>query len=237
MNTQRILVQLDALLDTRLATVSRIDQDAAVKLLESEAYYIRFNDDFEALTGITREQFRDAYAKRDVDTLALPAIMTVAPLMLHELITKLEINDAESPYVEGVEVEVNFWPYQLDDEEIDGLSKAIMVFSGMETLVRMVSIHPMELTPDFIKDRYTGLILYDFKEWFEYQKSKYATVKTPDLTVLAPALFYDKIPTPEEYLAEGIDSGITPFELAELAVMDCFRLKLLKSEIFSIRSL
>ena len=234
MNKQCVLVEMDALLDTRLAVLASLDQEAAVKALASPEYYGRQIDDFSALTGVSREAFKDAYTKRDVEMLKR-SIMTMVPLMLNELIGKLEQDEAESPYVDSVEVEVNVWPYELDHDELDGLQKAIMAYSGVETPVRMVRTHPMELTPAFIKAQYTGMILYNFRDWFEYHKDAFATTKAPGLIILAPALWGEKIPTPEEYLTEGVNPDISPFLLAEVALLDCFQLQLLQPAIFSIR--
>lgn len=231
---QCVLVELDALLDTRLAVLSSLNQEGAVKALESPEYYTRQIDDFEALTGVTRAQFKEAYAKRDVEILKR-SVMTVAPLMLNELIGRLEQDEAESPYVDSVEVAVNVWPYQLDDEELDGLNKSIMAYCGVETPVRMVNFHPMELAPAMIRTQFTGMIMYNFRDWFEYHKDAFATSKAPGLIILAPALWGEKIPAPEEYLAEGINPEISPFLLAEMALIDCFQLQLVQPAIFSIR--
>lgn len=231
-NKQIVYVELDALLDTRLATVAKIDSDAAVTLVTGEEYFERQIDDFEALTGIDVQTFREAYKARDIVTLQASR-RTQAPQLLHELITKLEMAESTTPYVEGLEVEVNVWPYELDNDEVDVLISAVMAFSGVETLVRAVRIQPADLTPKLIKDYYSGMIMYNFREWFELQLRNFNAVKIPDLPILAPAIWYEKIPVPDDYLSEGVKPNINPFRLCEVGLYDVFQLNLLPAEVFS----
>lgn len=233
MDKQCIYVQLDALLDTRLAVISKLNPEAAVKLLTEDAYYLRQIDDFEELTGITRSAFQEAYAKRDVEILQNSRI-THIPMMLYELISKMEQMETDTPFVEDLQVHVNYWPYVLSDDERYQFELAISAYSGIETPVRLFSQHPMELTPRHIKQTYSGLILYDFREWCSYHITALENVHFPTITVIAPALFHDKVLKPEEYLTDEMRPDITAFQLTELAFLEKMQLQLLAPQLFSI---
>lgn len=221
-----VYVELDAILDTRLAVISSIDQDAAVKLLRSEEYYTRAIDDFSKLVEISKEQFEEAYLKRDKEILK-QSRLTKIPLILDDLISKMEMLSTETPFVESLKVELNVWPYKLDEEERSLFASALMAFTGIETLVDVIYKDPETLTPSYIKGRYTGLILYNFRDWLKYHTEAFMKVQIPTLTILAPAIFKDTVPTPDDYLATGMDPNVSPFTLAEVGMASIFGLNLI----------
>lgn len=230
---QCILVELDALLDTRLATISRIHSDSAVQLLTDDRYYERVIDDFEPMVGITKEAFRNAYAKRDVETLE-QSRLTEIPLLLNDLVKRMEQESTTTPFVESLRVEVNIWPYVMSDEERDELALSVMNFTGIVTPVSTVNFRPEELTPQMIKARYSGMILYNLRDWIRPHMETFKRFMMPRVTVLAPALFYDQVPTREDIAGEGMKAELDPFRISEIGFTELFNLNLLRSENFSL---
>lgn len=233
---QRILVELDALLDTRIATISRIHPESAVALLHDPRYYERVIDDFEPLVGITKEAFRQAYAQRDVEILE-QSRLTELPLMLNEIIKRMEQESDTTPFVESVTVDVNIWPYELSDEERDEIAVAMMAHVGNQTLVNTVRLPPEQLTPPYIKQRYSGMILYNFRDWMQPHMETFKKFLMPRVTVLAPALFYDQVPTRDDIASEGMKEDLNPFTLSEIAFVELFNLSLLRADVFSLKRL
>lgn len=233
---QCVYVDLDSLLDTRIATVSAIDQEAAVRLVKSPDYYTRNIDDFEPMCGVTREAFDEAYAKRNVDTLkrALPCNIMVA---MRELVDGLVKQDLMDPETNGVEVVINMWPYvDLSDKESYEITRAIMYHMGIRPQVRHICIAPESLTPQYIKSSITGLIMYDFAGWFKIQGDALVNCRMPDVTVLTPALFRDKrVPTAEEATVPKL-KGMTPFEILEFSVVQAIGLTMIDVGYFSLLS-
>lgn len=229
----RVLVSLDALLDTRLATVSRLDQQAACRLLQHPDYYTRQIDDFASLCGIDRERFAAAYAQRDVETLKR-SLITHIPFMLHELMRHLELSEDDTPFETALGLDVNVWPYELSEAESDALTLAVMVRAGHQTIPRVVRIAPEALTPARIKSEYSGMILYDLREWLQHHVEAFAAIPCPRVTVLVPALFHERIPEPEEYLTEGIRRDVSPFELTRLGAIEMVGLDFIRPSLFSI---
>ena len=230
---QRIYVELDCLLDTRLATLSRIDPQHAVKAVQDPRYYNRVIDDFTEICGVGVAEFKEAYAKRDVVTLQA-SLMTQVPIMLNELVKKLEAESVETPFSKGVEVEVNYWPYKLSAEEIDGLQLSIMYYSGIQTLVKMVSIPQDKVSLRYLKARYTGAFIYNLSEFLEARGVELTEVVMPDFPLIAPGLWKDRVPAPEEIVSEGISPDIVPFRFIEMSLTTNFQLSMIPAKFFSI---
>ena len=228
-----VYVELDAILDTRLAAISRISSKAAADLVTDDRYYTRLTDDFTQLCGITREQFREEYTKRDA-SLIYDSLMTELPHLLRELVSKLEVEASETPFMENFEVHLNVWPYVLEAETEHALEVAMLFYSGRETPVRIVRMHPKDVTPTYIKSTVSGMILYNFRDWLQHHLDAFAIVQCPRVTILAPALFHEDPPKPDEFDTEGLRKGLDPFQLAELNFIEWFALQLLEPGLFSL---
>lgn len=238
--TDTVYVELDALLDTRLAVVSSIDQQAAVKLVQSEEYFSRQSDDFSAITGIPHETYLEAYRNRNVGHLAR-SIKTRIPVLLHELIMKLENMEETTPYVTNTDLEVNVWPYtDLTEGEREQLMLAVMAHSGIQTMPRVVCFDPIELTPENLKRRYSGLIIYNLRDWLQHHVQAFARCQTPTVAVLAPGLFNGRVVgiedvAPKELLGDPeFRKDVSPLRLTEIACAEYFGLDYLAPEHFSI---
>lgn len=228
-----VYVELDALLDTRLPTLGLISPQAAIDCSKDERYFNRVIDDFTDICGISKDAFRQVYAKRDADVVRA-SVMTEMPFILNELVKNLEQESIDTPFISRVIVEVNVYPYQFETEELDMIALAVMARCGLETEVKCVRIPPQLLTPSFCKGRYSGLILYNFRDWMEHHLEAFKEVKMPRVSVLAPALYYDVVPADDAFVGDGISPHITAFQLSEVGFIELFALSLLPSNNFSM---
>ncbi|WJJ55163.1 hypothetical protein [Xanthomonas phage RTH11] len=228
-----VYVELDAYLDTRLAALGAISPKAATDCSQDPAYFDRVIDDFESICGVTREAFRNAYSLRDEEFLRA-SVITEIPFILDDLVRKLEAETVDTPFLSRVIVEVNTYPYKLDKETLNALSLAVMSRAGIETEVRCVSIPLERLTPTFCKERYGGLILYNFHDWMKHHLTAFEKVKMPTVTVMAPALYRDTVPSEDAFSGEGISKHITGFQLSEVGCVELFSLSLLPAANFSM---
>ncbi len=231
-----VLVELDALLDTRLPTLGKISSTSAVACANDNRYFERVQDDFSEICGIGKEAFRQVYAHRDAETVE-NAIITEIPFVLNELVCKLEMESIDTPFLSGVGVEVNIWPYTFEPETQDAIALAVMARCGRETEVICVRKSPAELTPSYIRSRYSGLILYNFRDWMAVQLENFKTVKMPAVSVLAPALYYETVPDKNAFAEDGLSPHITAFQLAEVGCVELFALSLLPAANFSMARL
>ena len=238
--TETVYVELDALLDTRLAVVSSMNEQAAVKLVQSEEYFNRQSDDFSAITGIPHEEYLAAYQARNVGHL-VRSIKTRIPLLLSELMSKLEMQEESTPWRENTDLEVNVWPYvDLTPQEHEALMLAVMVHAGIQTMPRVVCFDPKELTPERLKHQYSGLIMYNLREWLQHHVQGFIRCRSPQVAVLAPGLFNGRVVdirdvAPAEFLQDpDFRLDLTPLRLTEIACAEYFGLDYLDPSHFSI---
>jgi hypothetical protein len=226
--TEKVYVTLDCLLDTRLGTLAQISQDTAVKALESN-YFAREIDVF---PGVSRQEFRDAYAKRNVDTLVASAATNV--FLILQACVKGSLEDiALGGQNNGITFIVNYYPYQLEPEEVAEIRKMILLRTADVMEVEMVSVGNMFLTPTYCKENYAMMIIYDYVDWYEMHLDAIQKTPIPGVTLIAPALYHNETPN-DEVLRIFDKENIHPFRSTEIASAAVISLKLLDVEVFCI---
>lgn len=233
--TETVYVELDALLDTRLAVVSSIDQEAAVKLVRSPEYFTRDSDDFSAITGIPHEQYLEAWGKRNVDVLKR-SLRTGMPTLLQELMTKLEIQEENTPFRQNTDLEVNIWPYtDLNPSEREMLCLSVMAHAGIQTIPRVVCYDPRELTPQRLRHKLSGMIIYNLRDWLQHHMEVFGKVVAPEVAVLTPALYNgERVDLTQLANDPDLRTDVSPFALTEVACSEWFQLNYLDVKHFSI---
>lgn len=188
---QRLLVELDALLDTRMATIFRLNPDAANRLLNAR-YATRISDEMNLLDPfIDGDAYRQAYAERDLETLYLARPTQFFYDMrtaLRALVGKCVAGD---PDVESVHVDINVWPYTPNADHMEEL-KSVLVDGFMDMVsVDVVSVSPKELTTQrMLEMQWTYVYLYNFIDWSVTQFDGITERPTPvpAITMIAPKL-------------------------------------------------
>lgn len=160
---------IDTILDTRLGTLAKLDDDYAFYALMS-GYMDRWTDDPAAyLPAVDSATFAEAYAKRDVNTLKI-SFPTDHALDAHEIITDLEVRhsagDPTVPYL--TVVHVNYYPYVLNAEQVVEFTKVIRTILKCRSEVKLFSLPTERLTTDFFgQGEYGAVYMYNYKEWIE----------------------------------------------------------------------
>ncbi len=212
----KIYLELDALLDTRLAVLHGISPDAAVQISQDDRYYHRLSNDF-SWAGVSKEQFDSAWDARTTDILP-DATITQIPFMLADLIHQLEVAHMESPTARKPLVEVNIWPYELSDVERIALVNAVLRRGGLDTTVTLVRFDPnRDLTMTRLRKEYASVFMYNFTEWVNHHQAEMQRVIAPRTTVFAPTLFEERVPTEEDMRKYGLRPNTDPAVLVEKA--------------------
>lgn len=188
---QRILVELDALLDTRVGTLDLIDESYSIAAVKNPQYYKRLSDDFSKICGIDNCIYQAKYDARDIETLQ-HSMLSGAIFKLCDICVELERQRLKTPYTKSVEVVINLWPYRLDEETAFEIENAVSCHLPPDVKVSSIFTPLNELTPSLIKARFTGAIFYNFREW---AKTNYVLLNdTPiaGVTVLAPKLQFGR---------------------------------------------
>lgn len=224
-----IYVDLDALLDTRLGTLAYLKNEYAVNALSND-YMTRDRDEFK---DVSYEVFKKAYEKRDIDTLKLSTFTNVFTLLQSCIKSTFE-TAATNSNIKPIQVQVNVYPYKLDEEEMSEIS--IAVWSRLKEMVdvNVVNINDAFLTPAYCKDQYSMMIRYDYQSWLKIHHDSHAfdKVKMPTVSIVAPAIYQSR-PSVEE-LEELQKQSIHPFDATEFSLAPFFTLRLVDISVFSI---
>ena len=236
---QKIMVELDALLDTRQGTLLSYYpecMDDIFRLGKESKYYTRITDDMGELDNrIDSVIFREYYRNRTTDVLRL-SVLTNMMAYLKDYIAALEKATIDSPVVQGYEVHVNCYPYRLSEEEKRLIGLAVVNFIRPPTKVTVVCIPLENMSTTELKEHYDMLILYNFVEWLKAIEPKMKTMaRTPSLVVMAPMLFFDRntIPTGSDN-AEMDKMKTNPFKLTTKAAAEFFTLIFESIDIYSV---
>lgn len=227
-----LLVELDCLLDTRIAAINQIDPAVAAQLLEGRDYHTRQRDNFEKMTqgAITDTQFREAYAARNKETLKCARPTNIVRL-LYEITQELEAQLITEKDFEGFQIEINIYPYELTYGECEAIKSAVMHYTSFSTNFEVVSVPPKHIDPPTIKKRWDGLILYDFDTWFTHHVETLNKVLLPRHLMFVPALY---IKEDDEEFQEIADEIHSPFELLTYSMTERLKMNFLPPKEFSI---
>lgn len=235
MEKQRLLVDLDVLLDTRLGSISEVN-DTAAKLLVCGDYVNRLSDDFETLTNglITNEQFREAYLNRSKDTLKR-SLMTAFPFALKNIMRELTTLAETTPVVDEVVLGINYWPYYLTRDEIEVFKMALTHYIGVELsyTLTFVRIPPHTFDPQTFSANWDGYVTYDYDQWIIDHTQALIKKPIPRWTLMGPALSRKvHIKDPRIKVEEG--GEVDAFETIEFIMAAFIGVELLDAKYFSI---
>lgn len=184
LKSQRVLIQIDALLDTRVGTAYRM----GAKNIDWVGYFERTHSKVWEFFGLEEEAYKDTYLKRNLETLELSMATELYRQLSYVMRNKLVLA-AGSPLHERPEIIINYWPYNLASNTVELFKQ--MVVETLSDLAKMrvnaVYMAPERLTPKYLKDNYTDLVLYDLAEWMELAGQHFADCPIPDVSVCYPA--------------------------------------------------
>jgi hypothetical protein len=232
---KRILVELDCLLDTRYATLKKLNRKATETILKDKSYWLRIQDDFTTLTkgAITQSEYLKAYAERDKETLK-QARPTGIVKLLSRISKEVEAQKISLPMVESLKIEVNIYPYILNEAELDVLATAVMFYGGLETEVIPVSLSLKQLNPKQIKQTWDAVILYNFNDWFTIHAAELNANPIPRHLLYAPALTFKSPENAEDFYIETPHGNLSPFTALEMCFVPKLCLEFLKPAEFSL---
>lgn len=188
---QKLLLYLDALLDTRLGTLSLLYPEETKTLLNKQ-YTHRLSDEFNLINPtISDSVFKERYKQRDIDVL-INSAPTAMSFLINDMVSDMERMQASaSPEFEEISVDLNIYPYELDNETAEEISVAVSSRCGILQKVNIISVPHSKMTFEYIIEKeWTTIVMYDFQEWLESIGSGYKDKPpaTPTTTLIVPAL-------------------------------------------------
>lgn len=239
---RHLVVDLDALLDTRLTTLEEFfDEDTIFGLLQSGQYHARLVDKF--LT-VGKETFGAAYARRGTKQIA-NAVLTNVVFLLRKLVLEMMREKINEPFRDNPEVLVNFYPYEIPVDFMVSFCDTLrfklthdenhLSTSATKSLkVNWVNIPPEALTPQYCQqNQYGVLIKYDGLKWFETHIGSLIEKPLKDLILIAPALYVNQDPDTPEVKAL-LESDVNPLGAVREMANQVMTLNLIDAEHFSV---
>lgn len=199
----RLLLDIDALFDTRFGTLLMLDPEAAV-LAVRNGYQIREMDDFERLTEgrITNEQFEKAYAARNIETLD-KSIITGIPTQLIAHVQTLVERLIRGVNIKAISITINTYPYTLPGPRIQDMITGLGLLIREEVHISAKSVDMRRLAPSVFLKQYDGWCTYVFDDWFTMHSNELLFHPINGVTVILPRRH---LKAPGEFDVQGDDA-------------------------------
>lgn len=186
-------VELDVLLDTRIATLAKLDP-AAAERISKDWYHQRTSDLFSVKgSGISQTEYEAAYTHRDEETLK-GATMTWLPQYLLTLISRLTTSLGQPLLSEQFTIQINVFPYDLPQPVEDSIQLAMETYTNGAAIIEIVHMRPEDLTVKVLKNNYDICFMYDFDGWLMLHTEEFKETQVPEVRVVAPRLYLKDAP-------------------------------------------
>ena len=156
----KLLLELDALLDTRLSILGSMDPKRTAVIMQDTSYTTRVIDRFQ---GFDNKAFKEAYDSRTTKALA-GAMRTDVFKILHDFITRVMNRNIVSPTPVDTEIVLNTYPYKLTEKEQTIMTLGLIKSLPLCPKVTFVDIPIKKLTPQYLRG-FGCVIMYNFNEW------------------------------------------------------------------------
>lgn len=219
-----ILIELDALLDTRISTLASMG-DGSLEAAMNCDYFNRTIDMFPKVDNVL---FAELYANRTKKVLAETMVTPMGALLL-EFCEKTLTQVISTPFHYKPKVIINIFPYEFNEEEILELLNAITVITRKLCDVEIISMSYEQITPAFVKQHVSVMILYEYYKWLEIHSVSEAFKKTtcPEVTLFGPRIYF-------KMKDNSTSDDSDPFKAMEMLAAPFIGLKLIPIENFCL---
>ena len=237
--THKIFIYLDSILETHLGTAARINREAAVEILNN-GYYKRDSFDLWEYTELFDEStFKEVWNNRDIETLKSSVVRLTLTFIKNLIFTKtLDYLDRGGDL--EVEVIINVFPYQINENLKDYIGEIIRGIISAEIKVSFVNFDITELTPKYLHEReILTLVLNDFNVWLSIHIEELNVNRFPRLEVYVPMISKRLSERLQKSIVlgeidKGIASRISPYRATEITLAELVSLNYLPIDIFSV---
>lgn len=228
--TDVVLIELDALLDTRLGVLHQHHPDLAVKVLKTGKYRKRLIDRF---GNITPTEFDELYSRRDMDTLK-NSVLTNMPFFLQRLVKDCIVHTSVTNIEQQLCYMINVYPYKFEDESLIEMLKSCISYHMLDAVdIRIVSMAPEEITPQYLKENIDIIVMYRFQEWLYMHREEFLKFRCPAVTLVAPAIYWKELPDAET-INECKAIGRDPISIGQDQLAEFITARFMDVSLFSI---
>jgi hypothetical protein len=218
--------------------------DISGKLVETPDYFNRIDDNYDRFGPGVTMMWRNIYAGRNVEVLK-SSFPTMIPALVGLEVRSIYAKAIDHPVHKGVDVDINIWPYKLDDIEQDEICLALqsMIIPvdeydeyAFDTRFRTISVAPKDFTLELIRENYAMVIMYDFQEWYDIQAAEIIKGEsTARLTTMCVPMLFKHTPKRKDLIAQ--DGQIqNPFDDTKRILSLYIQLDFWDARVFSLPS-
>lgn len=182
--SQRVLFQLDALLDTRVGTAYRL----CATEIDWKGYIERTHSKVWEFFGLDQEEYEEAYRRRNLETLEISRATEMFKQIPYIMRNKMIAADS-APLYERPEIVINYWPYNLSAEAAAHIKQAVFDSLPADNRMRVTMIYRSieKITAKYLKENFCDYVLYDLTEWLEYNNKTFEETPIPEVSIVYPA--------------------------------------------------
>ena len=190
MDNSIFFTDLDSTLDTRLATIFKLDNRASLVNIANDDYFNRTQDLFK---GVDYNSYISLYENRDKRILE-SATVTKIPIMIMDFAENTYLSSKNDLEIKKPKVILNLYPYKLDKDEIANIIKGLALATEGKIDIETVYMDYEELTPNWIDTNVDILCMYNYKYWLDAQSenNNFNTQRCCETTLLAPKVIFSK---------------------------------------------
>lgn len=212
--TDHILIDLDCIMDVRLSIIldmSGGDLDSIG--FNMQAWVERTSDlviEWADSTKIDQSEFDKRVKARNITDLPA-APLTNALVSIATMIENAEVAGAVNKMRQDVGVVVNYYPYDLNEAQLDVFQFAWEKYFDGAVTIYMVSTPLIWLTPRHLQENYTQYIRYHGEDWLQEHGELLSTDRIPSFKMTIPFSYLsppEKDGPPAEEEARRVSFGI-----------------------------
>ena len=227
--TSSLLVDIDSLFDTRLATLFTMGEEVADLVLGNN-YYEREHDFW---IGVDLDKYNLLYKNRDKNILK-NALMTKVILMIKEFaLGTLEVGNY-SPFKYKPKVILNVYPYHLTEIESNIFINALREKTNNLSDIELIRYPNQVITPSWLKKNCSVVFMYHFRDWLDVHKEEFNKSSCPEVSLISPAIFFTDKNLEEQKRNVFKETNMHPFKATEKRLKPFIDLRLIHIENFCV---
>lgn len=220
--TSSIFVELDALLDTRLALLAYHDEKRLDKVLQSNTYHQRLADSY---PGLTIQEFYKLYSQRHKGILKYAIITPIVDLIKSFVYRTLK-QAIQSPFQYKPKIIINVYPYQLTEEETNIIIGSLIGLTDGSADIEAVFASYEQIDPSYVKQHVSIMVLYDYTRWLDIHSAnaKFSKTTCPEVGLIGPKLYFKEYDIKEDHdkAFSSIEQLTQPFIALQLMPISFF---------------
>lgn len=205
LETSTLLIEIDALLDTRLATIASLGDDVLAAAY-TPLYHQRICDRW---SGVNPSVWQGKYDKRGRSILK-EALLTPMGQFLNEFTFCTLKQIINTPFHYQPKILLNVYPYQLTEDEINILIQSVMALTDRKADVQAMNVSYEQITPAYVKKHINIMVMYEYYKWLEIHalNGKLKKITCPEVALVGPAIFFKPVDSSKssEELVEALDA-------------------------------